>query len=103
LDVGNTLVLPNGRRLVSHPVTARKFRSPALPAQTSPRAAAMCRPISMTRCLPRSFRATEPTQRPTICARNLFAKQPPMTADGYFGSLQNPYGRYCYGSIGKKF
>lgn len=38
-----------------------------------------------------------------VGARNLFDKQPPITADGYFGSLYNPYGRYWYVSIGKKF
>ena len=35
--------------------------------------------------------------------RNIFDKQPPITADGYLGSLYNPYGRYWYMSIGKKF
>lgn len=38
-----------------------------------------------------------------VGARNLFDKQPPITADGYFGSLYNPYGRYWYVSVGKKF
>jgi iron complex outermembrane receptor protein len=38
-----------------------------------------------------------------IGARNLFDTQPPITADGYFGSLYNPYGRYVYVSVGKRF
>jgi iron complex outermembrane recepter protein len=38
-----------------------------------------------------------------IGARNLFDTQPPVTADGYFGSLYNPYGRYVYGSVGFRF
>ncbi|QNQ08202.1 TonB-dependent receptor domain-containing protein [Sphingomonas alpina] len=36
-------------------------------------------------------------------ARNLFDKQPPITADGYLGSLYSPYGRQLYVTIGKKF
>jgi outer membrane receptor protein involved in Fe transport len=36
-------------------------------------------------------------------ARNIFDKQPPITADGYLGSLYNPYGRYLYMTIGKRF
>lgn len=38
-----------------------------------------------------------------IGARNIFDTQPPITADGYLGSLYVPYGRYIYASIGKKF
>jgi len=36
-------------------------------------------------------------------ARNIFDKQPPITADGYLGSLYSPYGRYLYMTIGKRF
>ncbi|MES2056657.1 MAG: TonB-dependent receptor, partial [Pseudomonadota bacterium] len=36
-------------------------------------------------------------------ARNLFDKQPPITADGYLGSLYSPYGRQLYVTIGKRF
>lgn len=38
-----------------------------------------------------------------IGARNLFDKQPPITADGYLGSLYVPYARYVYVSVGKRF
>jgi len=38
-----------------------------------------------------------------IGVRNLFDKQPPITADGYLGSLYNPYGRYWYFQVGKRF
>ena len=38
-----------------------------------------------------------------IGARNIFDKQPPLTADGYLGSLYVPYARYWYASIGKRF
>ncbi len=38
-----------------------------------------------------------------IGARNIFDKQPPITADGYLGSLYSPYGRYLYMTIGKRF
>ncbi len=38
-----------------------------------------------------------------IGARNLFDKQPPITADGYLGSLYVPYARYVYLSVGKRF
>jgi iron complex outermembrane receptor protein len=41
--------------------------------------------------------------RVRIGARNIFDKQPPITADGYLGSLYNPYGRYLYMTIGKRF
>ncbi|URW76409.1 TonB-dependent receptor [Sphingomonas donggukensis] len=41
--------------------------------------------------------------RVRIGARNLFDKQPPITADGYLGSLYTPYGRYLYASISKRF
>ncbi len=35
--------------------------------------------------------------------RNLFDKQPPITADGYLGSLYSPYGRYWYVTLGTRF
>ncbi|WP_109808102.1 TonB-dependent receptor domain-containing protein [Sphingosinithalassobacter portus] len=35
-----------------------------------------------------------------IGARNVFDTQPPLTADGYFGELYQPYGRYIYTSVG---
>lgn len=38
-----------------------------------------------------------------IGARNIFDADPPITADGYLGSLYNPYGRYWYGTIGFRF
>ena len=38
-----------------------------------------------------------------IGARNIFDKQPPITADGYLGSLYSAYGRYLYMTIGKRF
>ena len=38
-----------------------------------------------------------------IGARNLFDTQPPITADGYLGSLYNPYGRQLYASLGVRF
>lgn len=38
-----------------------------------------------------------------VGARNIFDKQPPVTADGYLGSLYVPYGRYWYTQIGVKF
>ena len=38
-----------------------------------------------------------------VGARNIFDKQPPITADGYVGSLYVPYARYWYLSIGKRF
>ncbi|MES2339068.1 MAG: TonB-dependent receptor [Pseudomonadota bacterium] len=38
-----------------------------------------------------------------IGARNLFDKDPPLTADGYLGSLYTPYARYLYASISKRF
>ena len=38
-----------------------------------------------------------------VGARNIFDKQPPITADGYLGSLYNPYGRYLYFQVGKSF
>ena len=41
--------------------------------------------------------------RVRLGARNIFDKQPPITADGYLGSLYNPYGRYLYMTIGKRF
>jgi iron complex outermembrane receptor protein len=41
--------------------------------------------------------------RVRIGARNIFDKQPPITADGYLGSLYVPYGRYWYFSVGKRF
>ncbi|MEZ0244981.1 MAG: TonB-dependent receptor [Sphingomonas sp.] len=36
-------------------------------------------------------------------ARNIFDVDPGITADGYFGSLYNPYGRYLYVTISKRF
>ncbi|MBB4101327.1 TonB-dependent receptor domain-containing protein [Sphingomonas kyeonggiensis] len=41
--------------------------------------------------------------RVRLGARNIFDKQPPITADGYLGSLYSPYGRYLYMTIGKRF
>jgi outer membrane receptor protein involved in Fe transport len=38
-----------------------------------------------------------------VGARNIFDKQPPITADGYLGSLYVPYARYWYLSVGKRF
>ena len=38
-----------------------------------------------------------------IGARNLFDKDPPITAEGYLGALYVPYARYVYASIGKRF
>ena len=38
-----------------------------------------------------------------IGARNLFDIAPPITADGYFGQLYVPYGRYLYATISKRF
>ena len=38
-----------------------------------------------------------------VGARNLFDTQPPLTADGYLGSLYNPYGRQLYASLGVRF
>lgn len=38
-----------------------------------------------------------------IGARNIFDTDPPITADGFLGSLYVPYGRYIYASIGKRF
>ncbi len=38
-----------------------------------------------------------------IGARNLFDVQPPITADGYLGSLYVPYARYLYATISKRF
>lgn len=38
-----------------------------------------------------------------IGVRNLFDKQPPITADGYLGSLYVPYGRSWYLTLGKRF
>jgi iron complex outermembrane recepter protein len=38
-----------------------------------------------------------------IGVRNLFDKDPPITADGYLGSLYVPYGRYWYMTVGKRF
>jgi iron complex outermembrane recepter protein len=35
--------------------------------------------------------------------RNLFDKDPPVTADGYLGSLYVPYARYWYLTVGKRF
>jgi iron complex outermembrane receptor protein len=41
--------------------------------------------------------------RVRIGVRNLFDSQPPITADGYLGSLYSPYGRYWYGTVGFRF
>ncbi|RZK92029.1 MAG: TonB-dependent receptor, partial [Methylobacterium sp.] len=38
-----------------------------------------------------------------VGVRNLFDKDPPITADGYLGSLYVPYARYWYLTIGKRF
>lgn len=38
-----------------------------------------------------------------VGVRNLFDKDPPITADGYLGSLYVPYGRYWYVTVGKRF
>ncbi|MHA6721928.1 TonB-dependent receptor domain-containing protein [Sphingomonas sp. RS2018] len=38
-----------------------------------------------------------------VGARNIFDTDPPITADGFLGSLYTPYGRYWYGSISKRF
>ncbi|WP_342249054.1 TonB-dependent receptor domain-containing protein [Sphingomonas sp. OTU376] len=38
-----------------------------------------------------------------VGVRNLFDKQPPITADGYLGSLYSPYGRYWYVTLGTRF
>ena len=38
-----------------------------------------------------------------VGARNLFDTQPPLTADGYLGSLYNPYGGQLYASLGVRF
>ena len=35
--------------------------------------------------------------------RNLFDTPPPLTAEGYLGSLYNAYGRYWYGTLGFRF
>ncbi|RYD64552.1 MAG: TonB-dependent receptor, partial [Sphingomonadales bacterium] len=41
--------------------------------------------------------------RVRLGVRNLFDKQPPITAEGYLGSLYVPYGRYWYATIGTRF
>ena len=38
-----------------------------------------------------------------VGARNIFDKQPPITADSYLGSLYVPYGRYWYMQVGLRF
>lgn len=38
-----------------------------------------------------------------VGVRNLFDKDPPVTADGYLGSLYVPYARYWYFTVGKRF
>ncbi|MDF7777166.1 TonB-dependent receptor [Sphingomonas sp. AOB5] len=38
-----------------------------------------------------------------VGARNIFDVQPPITADGYLGSLYVPYGRYVYFTVSKRF
>jgi iron complex outermembrane receptor protein len=34
-----------------------------------------------------------------IGARNITDEKPPLTSEGYLGSLYNPYGRYIYTSL----
>ena len=41
--------------------------------------------------------------RVRIGARNLFDTPPPLSSDGFLGALYNPYGRYLYVTIGKRF
>lgn len=36
-------------------------------------------------------------------ARNLFDKAPPLSSDGYYASLYNPYGRYLYVNVRTSF
>jgi len=38
-----------------------------------------------------------------IGVRNLFDRDPPITADGYLGSLYVPYSRYWYVTVGRRF
>ena len=38
-----------------------------------------------------------------VGVRNLFDEQPPITADGFLGSLYVPYGRSWYLTVGKRF
>ena len=38
-----------------------------------------------------------------IGVRNLFDKDPPITADGYLGALYVPYARYWYATVGRTF
>ena len=38
-----------------------------------------------------------------VGVRNLFDRQPPITAAGFLGSLYNPYGRYWYVTVGTRF
>lgn len=38
-----------------------------------------------------------------VGARNIFDKDPGISAGGYFGSLYQPYGRYWYASLSTKF
>lgn len=38
-----------------------------------------------------------------VGARNIFDKDPPLSSNGYIGSLYNPYARYWYMSISKSF
>ena len=38
-----------------------------------------------------------------VGVRNLFDRQPPITAAGFLGSLYNPYGRYWYVTLGTRF
>ena len=38
-----------------------------------------------------------------VGVRNIFDKKPPLSSEGYLGSLYNPYGRYLYTSITTEF
>lgn len=44
------------------------------------------------------FRAAE-NYRFRVGVRNLTDEQPPLSSDGYLGSLYNPYGRYWYANV----
>jgi outer membrane receptor protein involved in Fe transport len=38
-----------------------------------------------------------------VGARNITDEQPPLTSEGYLGSLYRPYGRYWYVNVSKTF
>ena len=38
-----------------------------------------------------------------VGARNVTDEQPPLTSEGYLGSLYRPYGRYWYVNVSKTF